>query len=106
MRQRSQSEDRSTGYWALETALAILLLFVIWGWKYVAKSSLWVGLSPFERRLSEGICLEGLGMIFLWVRARTKTLAPRSIWDFRLLMYDLAFVAGGVVCLVEAFRIR
>jgi hypothetical protein len=105
VKRRSLPRDISTAYW-VEGVLAILLLVSIWGWKYAGKFPWWVGLSPFQKRLSEGICLEVVGMIFLWARVKTKRLAPRSMWDLRLLVQALALVVGGVVCFVSAFRLR
>ena len=53
-----------------------------------------------------GNSLELVGMAFLWSRVTRKALVPKSVWDFKFLMYDLAVAIGGVVCLVEAFRLR
>ena len=66
----------------------------------------WVGLSPFGQRLCEGICLELVGMFFLLSRVKRNALVPKSVWDFGLLMYDLALVVGGTVCLAEAVKLR
>jgi hypothetical protein len=45
-------------------------------------------------------------MFFLLSRVKRNALVPKSVWDFGLLMYDLALVVGGAVCLAEAVKLR
>lgn len=66
----------------------------------------WRGLPVFRTKLAEGIALVGFGFAFLWVKWRTGQLKPSSPWEFRNLLFDLAFVIGGVACLVEAMQAR
>lgn len=64
----------------------------------------WRGLPIFRRKLVEGIGLVGAGATFLWVRWKGGRLRPSSPWEFRNLLFDIAFVIGGAACLVEAMQ--
>ncbi len=92
--------------WGLEiflTGSLIASLFVV---KYVESSHWWFGQSPSMKRFIEGMCLEIFGLLFLWSRARRRTLLPKSFWDFRLFLFEIAMTVGGTWSLVEAYKLR
>jgi len=98
-------KGRPTNYAMVELLLVALLLAALWGWRHTGHSW-WNSVSPANRRFIEGVCLEAVGSAFLWLRVKRGSPWPSSLWDLRNLLLDLACLIGGIVCFVEAFRLR
>jgi hypothetical protein len=93
-------------YFVIEFAVAVVLVGVAWRLDHGATLGWWAGLSPFWKRLSEGIFLQVVALAFFWARIKRRAMVPESFWDFKMFLFDIAMFVGGMVCWVEAFRFR
>jgi type VI protein secretion system component VasK len=104
--ERVKSEEyRSTWVWA-ELWLCVVGVLVLFGLSKVNHGEWWRGLPPLVRGMAEGIGLAGFGITFLWLKWRAGRLRPRSPWEFRNLLFDVALLIGGAARLVEVLRDR
>ena len=98
---------RQQTYWVLEFLLTGLLFLMLWGAAHAERVEWWARFSPLEKHLLEGLGFLAFGSAFLVCRVRLMgTLLPTGILDLKLLLFDLALVVGGAVCLVEAVSTR
>lgn len=100
---RTADDSGSKWLW-VEIGLGAALL----GGVYLTKihGEWWRELSPFARKMVEGISLAGFGIAFLWVRWKARRVRPMSPWEFRAVLFEIALLVGGVVCLVESWQAR
>jgi hypothetical protein len=106
MKEGIPSEGQSTRFLVIEIAVAIVLAGVVWRVNRGASPAWWAGLSPFWKRLSEGILLQIVALAFFWTRIGRRAVVPRSFWDLKMFLFDIAMFVGGTVCWVEAFKLR
>ena len=106
MRDVTSRAESETKYWAIEFVLVAALLALGTCWRHGERIDWWGRLSPFAKGVVEGILLLSLGGGFLWNRSNRGAWFPTSVWDLRLFLFDVAFVIGGLACLVEALRLR
>ena len=101
-----RSED-SGGMW--KWAELVLCAGIVVAWfcvNGIGHGVWWRSLPLFPKKLVEGVGLAGFGVVFLWVKSRAGRLRPTTSWEFRDLLFDVAFVIGGAACLVEAMQGR
>jgi len=106
VRDRGDSSASEFKYLVVETAIAGIALASFAGSKYLDKLSWWSELSPFTKRVMEGMYLLAFGAAFLWSRYRRRGRLFASAWEFKMVLFDVAMIVGGVMCLIEAIKLR
>lgn len=111
MRDRGDSPVSEFKYLVVEIAIAGIALASFAGSKYLGskyldKLSWWSKLSPFARRVLEGIYLLAFGAALLWNRYRRRGRLIAAAWEFKMVLFDVAMIVGGVMCLIEAIKLR
>ena len=101
-----RSEDSGTLWSWAEVALCGALVLVWFCLNKIDRGEWWRGLPAFPTKLTEGIGLVGFGFAFLWMKWKARQFKPSCPWEFRNLLVDIAFVIGGVACLIEAMQAR
>jgi hypothetical protein len=101
-----KAEDSSSKLVWVEFVVTGALVIVGVSFMKMQSRGCWQGLSLFARKMAEGVILAGFGIAFLFVKWRAGRLAPKNAWEFRSLLFEIAFVIGGAACLVEAFQDR
>jgi hypothetical protein len=71
-------------------------------WKQAGHSQWWMQLPAATQNLLIGILMLSIGTAFFSFRIERKKLA-QGFWDFRSMIFELAFILGGAAPIFWAF---